>query len=160
SGLVLVALKPPRLRMANARELFNVEQKAISDGLSKLPAMYDGMNPVKKSDPVAVIAALEPGVPRLTEAASDPIDEADRMEKARLARMAGQAREAQVFFRLQMKAAPHEAVKASAHPAPLSGPKAIEGDLTALVSLRAAERGRALAAGDIELGANDPTEAT
>jgi type IV secretory pathway VirB10-like protein len=157
SGLVLVALKPPRLRMANARELFNVEQKAISDGLSKLPATYDGMRPVKKSDPVTVVAALEPSVPRLTEAASEPFDEAER---ARLARMAGQAREAQVFFRLQTKAPPREVVTANAHPAPHSDPKAVEGDLTTLVSLRAAERGRALAAGDIDLAANDPTEAT
>ena len=157
SGIVLVALKPPRLRMAEARELFNVEHKPISDGLSKLPATYDDVRP-KKSDPVTVVAALDPGVPRLTEASGEAINEAERVEKARLARMAGQAREAQVFFRLQMKALPREA--ANPHPAQPADPKPAEGDLATLVSLRAAERGRALAAGDVDLAANDPTEPT
>src|SRR5262249_59185047 len=75
SVIGLVALKPPRLRGADARELFNVEHKPISDGLSKLPATYDGVRP-KKSDPVTVVAALDPSVPRLAEAAGDPKSEA------------------------------------------------------------------------------------
>ena len=62
SALVLVALKPPRLRVANSQELFNVEHKPISDGLSKLPATYDGVTPAKKGDPVKVAALLDPGV--------------------------------------------------------------------------------------------------
>jgi len=157
SGIVLVALKPPRLRVADARELLNVEHKPISDGLSKLPATYDGVSP-KKSDPVTVVAALDPGVPRLTEAAGDPNSEADRVEKARLARMSRQAREAQVFFRLQMKAPPRESTTTNPHPAPPADPKPPEGDLTTMASLRAAERGRALAAGDLDVSANDPTE--
>jgi type IV secretory pathway VirB10-like protein len=157
SGIVLVALKPPRLRVADARELLNVEHKPITDGLSKLPATYDGVKP-KKSDSVTVVAALDPGVPRLTETSGEPIDEAERVEKARLARMAGQAREAQVFFRVQMKAPPREVVAATSHSAPPPDPKPAEGDLTTFASLRAAERGRALAAGDLDLSANDPTE--
>ncbi|HET6927050.1 MAG TPA: TrbI/VirB10 family protein [Hyphomicrobiaceae bacterium] len=158
SAIVLMALKPPRLHTAGAKELFNVEHKPISDGLAKLPATYDGVRPVKRSDPVTVVAALEAGVPRLTATSGEQIDEAERMEKARLARMAGQAREAQVFFRLQMKAPPHEAGTASPHPAPPSDPKPSEGDLATLVSLRAAERGRALTAGDLDVTANDPAE--
>ena len=157
SGIVLVALKPPRLRVADARELLNVEHKPISDGLSKLPATYDGVKP-KKSDPVTVVAAVDPGVPRLTETSGEPIDEAERVEKARLARMAGQAREAQVFFRLQMMARPREPVAATPHSPPPPDPKPAEGDLATLASLRATERGRALAAGDLDLSANDPTE--
>src|SRR5262245_15103935 len=157
SGIVLVALKPPRLRLADPRELFNVQHKPISYGLAKLPATSDGVRP-KKSDPVTVVAALDPGVPRLTEASGETSDEAERVEKARLARMAGQAREAQVFFRLQMKAPPREAPTANPHPAPPSDPKPAEGDLATLASLRAAERGRALATGDFDLSANDPTE--
>jgi type IV secretion system protein VirB10 len=160
SGIVLMALKPPRLRMADARELFNVEHKPISDGLAKLPASYDGVRPTKKGDPVTVVAALGPDVPHLTEASGDLNSEAERVEKARLARMAGQAREAQVFFRPQMKAAPRETTAANAHPAPFSEPKAGEGAAATLASLRAAERGRALAAGDLDPGANDPTEPT
>ena len=82
SAIVLVALKPPRLRMADPRELFNVEHKPISDGLSKLPATYDGVRPAKKSDPVTVVAALDPGVPRLMEAAGEPNSEAEQVEKS------------------------------------------------------------------------------
>src|SRR5262249_11001006 len=106
-----------------------------------------------------VVAALDPGVPRLTEASGETSDEAERVEKARLARMAGQAREAQVFFRLQLKSPPREATTTTnSHPAPPSDPKSGEGDVATLASLRAAERGRALAAGDFDLSANDPTE--
>jgi type IV secretion system protein VirB10 len=158
SALVLVALKPPRLRIANPQELFNVEHKPISDGLSKLPATYDGVTPDKKSDPVKVAALLDPGVPRLTEASGDPLDEAEQVEKARLARMAAQSREAQVFFRLQLKAAPPE--PQSSDPTARPSPRTGEGDLINLAALRAAERGRALAFGDIDLSANDTTEAT
>jgi type IV secretion system protein VirB10 len=160
SALVLVALKPPRLRIANSQELFNVEHKSISDGLAKLPASYDGVTADKKGDPVKVAALLDPGVPRLTEASGDPVDETEQVERARLARMAAQAREAQVFFRLQLKAAPPDVAQSSdpaAHPSPRS---ATEGDLTTLAALRAAERGRALAAGDVDFSANDTTEAT
>jgi type IV secretion system protein VirB10 len=157
SGVVLVALKPPRLRIGDTRELLNVEHKPISDGLSKLPATYDGLKPEKKAD--IRVAAPDPGVPRLTEAASESIDEVERQEKMRLARMAGQAREAQVFFRLQLKAAPHEAVTEKAEP--VAQPSKQSGsDLTTLAALRGAERGRALASGDIDVLDNDTTEAT
>ena len=50
SGIVLVALKPPSLRIAGPQELFNVDHKPITDGLSKLPATYDGVRPDKKTD--------------------------------------------------------------------------------------------------------------
>jgi type IV secretion system protein VirB10 len=160
SALVLVALKPPRLRITDARELFNVEYKPISDGLSKLPATYDGVKPDKKGDVAKPAAVLEPGIPRLTEASGDPVDEAEHVERARLARMAGQAREAQVFFRLQVKAAQQSPAIAEQRtdPAPGQSTRATDGDLTTMVALRAAERARALAAGDVDFGANDPTE--
>ena len=47
---MLVALKPPSLRIASPQELFNVDHKPITDGLSKLPATYDGVKPDKKID--------------------------------------------------------------------------------------------------------------
>jgi type IV secretion system protein VirB10 len=101
-------------------------------------------------------------VPQLTEPTSDPVAEAERVEKARLARMAGQARESQVFFRIQLKAAPREAAPAEARPDPIPrpSPRTTEGDLTTISALRAAERARALAAGDVDLLANDTTEQT
>jgi type IV secretion system protein TrbI len=162
SGIVLVALKPPSLRIANPQELFKVDHKPITDGLSKLPATYDGVKPEKKVDTSKRPATIAPGIPQLTEPSTDPITEAERVEKARLARMAGQARESQVFFRLALKAPPREAVPAEARPDPIPRPtpKTVEGDLTAVAALRAAERARALAAADVDVLANDTTEQT
>jgi type IV secretion system protein VirB10 len=161
SALVLVALKPPRLRIADTRELFNVEYKPVSDSLSKLPATYDGVKPEKKADTNRPVV-LEVGVPRLIEASNDAVDQADRLDKAHLARMAGQARESQVFFRLQLKAAVRAPIAAELRSDPASQPssRTPEGDLATMTSLRVAERGRALAAGEIDLLANDTTEQT
>ena len=36
--------------VSSPQELFNVDHKPISDGLSKLPATYDGVRPDKKID--------------------------------------------------------------------------------------------------------------
>ena len=162
SGIVLVALKPPSLRIASPQELFNVDHKPITDGLSKLPSTYDGMRPDKKIDAGKSPAAVTPGVRQLTEPASDPVAEAERVEKARLARMAGQARESQVFFRLQLKAQPGEAPTPEARPDPIPRPSPIaaEGDLTTLSALRAAERARAIAGGDVDVLANDTSDQT
>ena len=79
------------------------------------------------------------------------------MERARLARMAGQARESQVFFRLQLKAPPQENA-ARAEPGLQSRPAPSAGDAGALTALRAADRARALAAGDLEPAGTDATE--
>jgi type IV secretion system protein VirB10 len=160
SGIVLVALKPPTLRVGSPSELFNVEHKSITDGLSKLPATYDGMKPDKKVDPGKGPSTLAPGIPKLTEPTNDSVAEAERIEKARLARMAGQAREAQVFFRLQLKAPPRETVKTELLPdrVPAAAAKQADNELTTLTMLQAAARARALAGGDVDLLANDTTE--
>jgi type IV secretion system protein TrbI len=159
SGIVLVALKPPSLRLGERPELFSVDHKPITDGLSKLPATYDGL----RSDKKAEAPKLTPGVPQLTPASTgDGQVDAERVEKARLARMAGQARESQVFFRLQLKAPPREPVAAVARPDPAPRPPArvADGDQTTLLALRAAERARALASGDVDLLANETSEQT
>lgn len=145
SGIVLVALKPPNLRVASPQELFNVDHKPISDGLNKLPSTYDGVRTDRKVD----ASKLPPGVPQLAESSTDPVAEAERIEKARLARMAGQAREAQVFFRLQLKVPPHEAPRAEARPDPVPRPRPIsaDGDLATLSAWRAGDRARALVIG-------------
>jgi type IV secretion system protein TrbI len=110
SVIVLLALKPPSLRAADRQELFNVEYKPITGALSKLPATYDGVRPEKKSDgPGTPAPVIRPGVPQLVTAAPDFLADAERVEQARLARMAGQALESGVFFRLQLKPAPKEA---------------------------------------------------
>jgi len=159
SGIVLVALKPPSLRLGERPELFNVDHKPITDGLSKLPATYDGLRPEKKAEG----PKLSPGVPQLTPASTgDRQEDAERVEKARLARMAGQARESQVFFRLQLKAPPREPAAAATRPdpAPRPTPRVADPDATTPLALRAAERARALASGDVDLLANDTSEQT
>ena len=162
SGIVLVALKPPTLRLANPQELFNVEHKSISDGLSKLPATYDGVKPDKRIDAREGLAMIAPGIPQLRVPSADPIGEAERVENARLARMAGQARESQVFFRLQLKAPPVRRCPPSCASDPIArpSPTSAEGDLTTVSALRAADRARALVTGDLELSVNDTTEQT
>src|SRR5581483_8845312 len=122
SGIVLVALKPPSLRIAGPQELFNVEHKPITDGLAKLPATYDGLRADKKADAGRAPTLIASGGPRLAEPASDPVAESERVEKARLARMAGQARESQVFFRLALRPSPREAPAAEARPEPVPRP--------------------------------------
>jgi type IV secretion system protein TrbI len=156
SFIVLLALKPPSLRVAGPQELFNVEHKPVTDALSKLPAGYDGIRPEKKADagkPPLVAPPLLPGVPPLKASMPDPDAEADRMEKARLARMAGQARESGVFFRLQLKPAPKETktTDVRVEPVPKAPPVETEGGLATLSALRAADRALALAGGDPDL---------
>ncbi len=103
SGLVLVALRPPTLHGLKPEELINVEHKPITERLARLPETYDGAPAKEKT----VETELPAGVPKLTTPSiGDSRDDAERIEADRLTRMAGQARESQVFFRLQLKALP------------------------------------------------------
>jgi type IV secretion system protein TrbI len=158
SALVLLALKPPSLRIAGAQELINTEHKAITEALSKLPASYEGVRSESKiagattPGPVMPGAREGIGIPVLREPTADPVDEAERVEKARLARMAGQARESQLFFRLALKEAPGEAPNPEARSDAVLRPGVTEhdGDLPLAPVVGAAERARALAANDLE----------
>lgn len=153
SFLVLVALQPPKLQVGAPRELINVENKPITENLARLPATYDGVRTERPPEPVR----LPSGIPQLTEGDGDPINQAEQMERARLARMAGQARESQVFFRLQLKAPPQENV-VRAEPISQSRSPATAGDSAALTALRTADQPRALAAGGLEPSGTDATE--
>ena len=152
SFLVLVALQPPKLQVGTPRELINVENKPITENLARLPATYDGVRTERPPEPVRPPSAI----PQLTEPGGDPIDQTEQMERARLARMAGQARESQVFFRLQLKAPPQEnAVRAE----PSSQSRATStSDANALTALRTAEQTRALVAGGADSSGTDATE--
>jgi type IV secretion system protein VirB10 len=163
SLVVLAALRPPSLRLTGGQELYNVDHKPITEALTKLPATYDGVRPDRPAAPVVV--KQDPVVPRLKAAPEtvDPAAEAARAEQARLARLAGQARESPLFFRQQLKALPREAPKAEARSeVPTTPPvaKPGDGDLGILTALRAAERARALAAGDLEPAGTDTTDQT
>jgi type IV secretory pathway VirB10-like protein len=159
SAIVLVALKPPSLRIAGPTELFNVEHKPVTDALAKLPATYDAVKPVNKPEAKGA-TTLAPGVVQLREPTNDPIAESERIEKERLARMAGQAREAQVFFRLQLKAPPREPAKADVVSDRVPDVKSPDSPLGRQPLLQASLRARELAGGDIDLPANDPTDQT
>jgi len=154
SGLVLVALRPPTLHGLKPEELINVEHKPITDQLAKLPATYDSVPTEGK----AAEAALPAGVPRLTPPSpDDPYDEGERIEADRLARMAGQARESQVFFRLQLKAPPAGQVASPASYGDAGPRPAAAGTDATRAVLRAAERARSLEADDIEQLGTDAT---
>lgn len=160
--LVLIALQPPKLHVGTPHELINVENKPITESLARLPATYDGVRSERPTETVRPPS----GIPQLTEAGADPIDQAEQMERTRLARMAGQARESQVFFRLQLKAPPQtsaaEQMSAAdslgSTPPPRSSTAARDETPTTLSRLGVAERGRGLAAGDLEQGDADATE--
>jgi type IV secretion system protein TrbI len=152
SAIVLVALKPPSLRVASPQELFNVDHKLIADELSKLPATYDGVRIDKLDTPaMAGSAASLPGAPISQSTAA-------RSETSRLARMAGQARESDVFFRLQLKAQQRQGQTASLDPVPR--PRASEGELALQSGVRSAERTKAIAGGEADTLANDPSDQT
>jgi type IV secretion system protein VirB10 len=150
SFIVLLALKPPSLRVAGPQELFNVEHKPVTDALSKLPASYDGVKPEKKADAGKLPPTPLSPVPVLKAATADLLTDAERMELARLTRMAGQAKESGVFFRLHLKPAPKETktTDVRADPVPKAVPVETDSGLAALSALRAADRALALAGGD------------
>jgi type IV secretion system protein VirB10 len=161
SLVVLAALRPPSLRIPGSQELYNVDHKPITDALSKLPATYDGVRPDRPAVPV--VAKQDPLVPQLKVGSDtvDPAAEAARAEQARLARLAAEARQSPLFFRLQLKAPQRDTPKAEPHvEAPISTPatKSGEGDLATLSALRAADRARALGAGDLDLPGSDGSD--
>ena len=101
AGLVLVALDPPSWRKAGlGPELITVDRNATPDGLGRLPSSYDGVAGDRPTG-IASKTGLPPGVVVLKE--PDPVNELERAEKVRLARLAAQARESAPFFRLQLK---------------------------------------------------------
>jgi type IV secretion system protein VirB10 len=158
SLVVLVALRPPSLRISGSQELYNVEHKPITEALTKLPATYDGVRPDRPAVPV--VAKQDPAVPQLKVGSDivDPAAEAARAEQARLARLAADARQSPLFFRLQLKAPPRDTPKAEPHAEPPFTPpvvKSSDSDPATLTALRAAERARALGAGDLDLGGTD-----
>ncbi|MFM9939227.1 MAG: TrbI/VirB10 family protein [Hyphomicrobiaceae bacterium] len=108
AGLVLIALRPPSSQSPETPEQYTVDRKPVSDGLASLPSSYDGVRVASPSVNTTVRERpLAPGVAKLEAPTTDAVVEAEQIEKARLSRMAGQAREAPVFFRLQLKPAPN-----------------------------------------------------
>jgi type IV secretory pathway VirB10-like protein len=105
AGLVIVALNPPRFTAKAPSELYNVDQKAVTDALNKLPSSYEGVN-VPRTTPQVAKGPIATGPAAATPFGVDPATELEQAERMRVARLATQARESGVFFRLQLKAAP------------------------------------------------------
>lgn len=128
AGLVIVALDPPTWKPKDlGPELVTVERKPTADGLDRLPSSYEGV-PVQRltrADPVVST------VPQLQM--PDPALEAERAEKARLMRLAIEARASAPFFRLQAKSTPTTSVSGGTPP-PIASPtpSTANTDLTAL----------------------------
>ncbi len=147
--IVLVALRPPSFRVPNPNELANVDRKPISDGLSKLPSSYDG---VRNNAPLVAKETerlIGPGVVQLKAPSADPVAEAERVENARVLRLAGLAREAPVLFRLQLKeprTGQSTGVKASETTS--TPPSATDANQQELTALQAADRPRSVNAED------------
>lgn len=98
AGLVIVALDPPTWKPKDARpELVTGIRKPTADGLERLPSSYEGV-PAQVTRPPAPVLST---VPQLQM--PDPALEAERAEKARLMRLAIEARASPPFFRLQAK---------------------------------------------------------
>jgi type IV secretion system protein VirB10 len=150
---VFLALKPPSLRVADPQELFNVEHKPVTDALSKLPASYDGVRPGKEGRRRQATSQPAVASPGAEGSGSRPLTDAERMELARLTRMAGQAKESGVFFRLQLKPAPKETKTTDVRvdSVPKAVPVETDGGLATLFALRAAGRALALAGRDPDL---------
>src|SRR5262245_3596745 len=105
AGLMIVALNPARFTHHAPSELYNVEQKAVTDALNKLPSSYEDVK-APRTTPQIAKGPIATGSAAATPLGVDPATELEQAERVRGARLANQARESGVFFRLQLKAAP------------------------------------------------------
>ncbi|WP_029065941.1 TrbI/VirB10 family protein [Labrenzia sp. DG1229] len=116
SSAVFIALDPPELlkRVKTGNELYRTENHAKPDGLEQLPESYGDLKPKIELGP-PLPGDLGAGFARAErdlgiESAPalpfrpDPEADAARAERIRLARLAQQGRESDVFFQLNTKA--------------------------------------------------------
>jgi type IV secretion system protein TrbI len=112
AAATIVALSPPRLFVPGERaELYNVEHKQTADGLQKLPKTYADVPRLGPPSPGNLGGGLIGGerqagvspIPAGTSFTPNPEEEAERAERIRQARIAQQAKESGLFFRLSDK---------------------------------------------------------
>ena len=133
SAIVLFALNPPSLRIVAPSETVSTDRDFVSEELSKLPPTYDGVRSAARPQ-TNIVSPLQRPAPEtaLTAQSEDAI---------RTARLAGQAREAPVLFRLQPIAPINQGTDATAKttaspgqpaatetPSPLTALQATAGD--------------------------------
>ncbi len=112
AGATIVALSPPRIfKPGDRTELYNTDRKQTADGLSKLPKSYEDLppklGPPSPGDVGRAFAESEKkaGLTGTAEAGfrTNPEEDAERAERVRQARIAQQAKESGLFFRLSEK---------------------------------------------------------
>jgi type IV secretion system protein TrbI len=112
AGATIIALSPPRIFKPGERtELYNTDRKQTADGLSKLPKSYEDLppklGPPSPGDIGRAFAESEKkfGAPAISEAPfrANAEEDAERAERIRQTRIAQQAKESGLFFRLSEK---------------------------------------------------------
>jgi type IV secretion system protein VirB10 len=112
AGATIIALSPPHILKSGERtELYNTDRKQTAEGLSKLPKSYEDLPP-KLGPPspgdvgrAFVESEKKLGTPTssVTPFQANPEEDAERAERIRQARIAQQATESGLFFRLSEK---------------------------------------------------------
>lgn len=109
AGATIIALSPPRIfKPGDRTELYNTDRKQTAEGLSKLPKSYEDLppklGPPSPGDVGRAFAESEKklAVPSSSEQPfrANPEEDAERAERIRQARIAQQAKESGLFFRL------------------------------------------------------------
>ena len=139
-GALMIALQPPSITGDGERtELYNTRNKPHAEGLAALPQSYEGMQstlgpPMPGDLGAAILRAqnelgVQPAPPALPSAAPfrpSAEDEAVRNEALRQAKMAVEARESQVFFKLNNRPAVGERTAAEGTAPAAAGPATID----------------------------------
>jgi type IV secretion system protein VirB10 len=110
-GATIITLSPPRMFKPTERtELYNTDRKQTADGLTKLPKSYQDLTPKlgppSPGDIGRAFAESEKKVgasPSETPFQADPEQDVERAERIRQARIAQQAKESGLLFRLSEK---------------------------------------------------------
>ncbi|WOH52954.1 TrbI/VirB10 family protein [Bradyrhizobium sp. sBnM-33] len=111
AGATIVALSPPRMfKPADRTELYNTDRKQTADGLTKLPKSYQDLppklGPPSPGDIGRAFAESEKKLgasPSETPFQANPEQDVERAERIRQARIAQQAKESGLLFRLSDK---------------------------------------------------------
>jgi type IV secretory pathway VirB10-like protein len=112
AGATIIALSPPRMfKQGERAELYNTDRKQTADGLAKLPKSYEGLppklGPPSPGDVGRAFAESEKklgsGPPSETPFQANAEQDAERAERIRQTRIAQQAKESALLFRLSDK---------------------------------------------------------
>ncbi|HVQ70179.1 MAG TPA: TrbI/VirB10 family protein [Bradyrhizobium sp.] len=111
AGATIIALSPPRMFKPTERtELYNTDRKQTADGLTKLPKSYQDLppklGPPSPGDIGRAFAESEKKLgasPSETPFQANPEQDVERAERIRQARIAQQAKESGLLFRLSDK---------------------------------------------------------